>query len=201
MAVLPRRRSVMAMQAVVTFESVYGNTRAIADAVAEGLRDACEVTVGSYDQLDSAKVAAAELVVVGAPTHMHGLPTSLSRRMAAKASEEDGVALDPSANAEPGIRSWLSEQSGDGRAAAAFDTRADKSPALTGSAARGIGKRLRRRGFELAADPESFFVDDAEGPLAEGELDRARDWGRALVSSIGSTLERTARASDAMRPG
>ena len=181
------------MQAVVTFESIYGNTRAIADAVGEGLRDGCEVTVGSYDQLDAAKLEAAELLVVGAPTHMHGLPTSLSRRMAAKGSEEDGVALDPSAKAEPGIRSWLSERSGDGRAAAAFDTRADKSPALTGSAARGIGKRLRRRGFELAADPESFFVDDAEGPLAEGELERAREWGRTLASSSPSTLQKTSR--------
>jgi Flavodoxin domain len=181
------------MRALVIFESVYGNTRAVAEAVAEGLRESGEVTVSSHDQVDPAALAAADVLVVGAPTHMHGLPTSLSRRMAAKASEEDGVPLDPSATAEPGIRSWLSEQAGDGRAAAAFDTRADKSPALTGSAARGIGRRLRRRGFELAAEPESFFVDDAEGPLAEGELDRAREWGRALAARTGSTLEETSR--------
>ena len=124
---------------------------------------------------------------------MHGLPTSLSRKMAAKGSEEEGVPLDPSATADPGIRSWLSEQGGDGRAAAAFDTRIDKSPALTGSAARGIAKRLRGRGFELAAAPESFFVDDAEGPLAEGEIERARAWGRTLASSITSNLEETSR--------
>jgi Flavodoxin len=181
------------MQALVIFESIYGNTRAIAEAVAEGLRESGEATVRSHDQIDPADLSAADVLVVGAPTHMHGLPTNFSREMAAKASEEEGAPLDPCATAEPGIRSWLSEQSGDGRAAAAFDTRADKSPALTGSAARGIGKRLRRRGFQLGTDPESFFVDDAEGPLADGELERARDWGRTLANSITSSREETSR--------
>ena len=96
-------------------------------------------------------------VVVGAPTHMHGLPTSLSRKMAAQASEEEGGPLDPGATAGPGIRSWLSEQSGDGRSAAAFDTRADGRPALTGSAARGIAKRLRKRGFEWSSSPKASW--------------------------------------------
>jgi hypothetical protein len=181
------------MRALVTFESVYGNTRAIAEAVGEGLGALGEVTVASHDQLAHEDVGGAELLVVGAPTHMHGLPTSFSRKMAAKASEEEGVALDPSATAEPGIRGWLAEQSGEGRAAAAFDTRADKNPALTGSAARGIGKRLRRRGFELAVDPESFFVDDAEGPLADGELERAREWARTLAARTAARTAETVR--------
>ena len=181
------------MRAIVTFESVYGDTRAIAEAVGEGLAALHEVKVASYDQLAREDVERADLVVVGAPTHMHGLPTSLSRKMAAKGSEEEGVPLDPSATAEPGIRSWLSELAGDGRAAAAFDTRIDKSPALTGSAARGIGKRLRRRGCELVVEPESFFVDDAEGPLADGELERARAWGQTVASQLSAASEGTAR--------
>lgn len=180
------------MRALVTFESVYGNTRSIAEAVGEGLGALGDVTVASHDQLSREVVEGADLLVVGAPTHMHGLPTSFSRKMAAKASEEEGVSLDPCATADPGIRSWLAEQSGDGRAAAAFDTRADKNPALTGSAARGIGKRLRRRGFELAVDPESFFVDDAEGPLAEGELERAREWGRTIAAQLPAGVTETA---------
>jgi hypothetical protein len=181
------------MRALVTFESVYGNTRAIAEAVGEGLRPIGEVSVVSQDDLTPQLTAEAELVVVGAPTHMHGLPTSFTRKMAAKASEEEGVEVDPSAEAGPGIRTWLSEQSGEGRAAAAFDTRADKNPALTGSAARGIAKRLRRAGFELTAEPESFFVDDAEGPLADGEVDRARDWGAAVARQATSGREEVQR--------
>src|SRR5262245_25608365 len=145
------------MEALVAFESIYRNTRAVAEAVAEGLGRLGDVTVRSHDQLDAAELAAADVVVVGAPTHMHGLPTSLSRKMAAQGAEEEDVALDPSAAAEPGIRRRLSECSGDGRLGAAFDTRIDKHPALTGSAARGIARRLRRRGFRLAVEPESFF--------------------------------------------
>lgn len=181
------------MRALVTFESVYGNTRAIAEAVGDGLGELGEVTVESHDEVDAAAAQRADLVVVGSPTHMHGLPTSLSRKMAAQAGEEEGVTLDPSATAGAGTRTWLSQQSGDGRAAAAFDTRIDKSPALTGSAARGIAKRLRRRGFELAVDPESFFVEDAEGPLAAGELERAREWGRAVAGRLAQRSEEPVR--------
>lgn len=181
------------MRAVITFESIYGNTRAVAEAVAEGLRPLGDVSVVSHDEADPAAVAGADLLVVGAPTHMHGLPTSLSRKMAAQASEEEGVPLDPSATAGPGIRGWLSEQSGDRHSAAAFDTRADCSPTLTGSAARGIAKRLRRRGFDIVPEPESFFVEDAEGPLADGELERARAWGSVIAEQLRTTSKETLR--------
>ena len=72
------------MRAVITFESIYGNTRAVAEAVAAGLSSAGEVSVVSHHEADPAVVADADLVVVGAPTHMHGLPTSFSRKMAAQ---------------------------------------------------------------------------------------------------------------------
>ena len=73
---------------------------------------------------------------------------------------------------------------GEGRRAAAFDTRIDKPPALVGSAARRIAKRLERRGFELLAPPESFFVLDADGPLADGELERAAGWAAGLAETF-----------------
>jgi hypothetical protein len=79
-----------------------------------------------------------------------------------------------------------------GTAAAAFDTRADKSPWLTGAASRGIAKRLRRRGYEVLST-ESFLVEDSEGPLVEGELERARAWGADLPSRSG---RRQARPCD-----
>ncbi len=79
------------------------------------------------------------------------------------------------------MRAWLRDlPRAPGRKAAAFDTRLDKSPWITGVAARGIGKRLARRGYDVVAT-ESFLVDDAEGPLADGELDRARAWGARLA--------------------
>jgi len=116
---------------------------------------------------------------------MHGMSTSLSRRMAVEGAKEDGAdTLEPSAAEGPGLRSWLRElPTSKGALAAAFDTRLDKPPAVTGVAARGIWRRLRHRGYEVLSS-ESFLVQDAEGPLADGELDRARAWGAQLAEQI-----------------
>jgi hypothetical protein len=111
----------------------------------------------------------------------------MSRKQAAQAAEEEeDVGVEPGAADGPGLRKWLAERSGDGMRAAAFDTRMDRSAVVTGAAARGIARRLRRRGYEVLAEPESFLVEDSEGPLAEGELDRARAWGESFVELVGA---------------
>jgi hypothetical protein len=69
---------------------------------------------------------------------------------------------------------------GDGMCAAAFDTRIDKPRVLTGSAAKGIARRLRRHDFDVVGEPESFVVADTAGPVVQGELERATAWGRSL---------------------
>lgn len=172
------------MNAVVVYESIYGNTRQVAEAVAEGLGGANALAV--HDA--GASAADADLLIVGGPTHMHGLATSLSRRMAVEAAKEDGhAAVEPRAAEEPGLRRWLHDlPKRDHARAAAFDTRIDKSPTVTGMAARGIARRLRRRGYEVI-ESESFLVEDAEGPLEEGELDRARAWGSELARRLSGT--------------
>jgi flavorubredoxin len=101
------------MTAVVVYESIYGNTRAIAEAIAEGLAPLGEVEVRAVHEAGSVDVA--EVLVVGGPTHMHGLTSSISRRAAVKAGEEDGVAIERGAGEERGLRQWLAELSGDGR--------------------------------------------------------------------------------------
>jgi hypothetical protein len=53
---------------------------------------------------------------------------------------------------------------------------------LTGSAAKTMARKLRHLGYEIVVEPESFFVDDTEGPLKEGELERAQLWGAELLS-------------------
>ena len=67
---------------------------------------------------------------------------------------------------------------------AAFDTRAKKPVLLVGSAARGIARRMRERAYTPAVEPESFFVEGTPGPLEEGELERAQEWGRRLASEV-----------------
>ena len=169
------------MSAVVVYESVYGNTRAIADAIAEVLGARA---VPMHEAAGAAE--GADLLVVGGPTHMHGLATERSRQMAASAAHEDGgVSVEPGATEGPGLRRWLHELPDTaGARAASFDTRLDKSPWVTGVASRGIAKRLRRHGYEVIGS-ESFLVEDSEGPLEDGELERARAWAGELAASSG----------------
>lgn len=170
------------MNAIVIYESVYGNTRAVAEAIAEGLGGAEVVPVSKADEAPQA-----ELIVVGGPTHMHGLTSARSRHVAVEAAHEDGEHVEPEAADEPGLRPWLRElPSINGGRAATFDTRLDKAPWFTGLASRGIARRLRHHAYEVIAS-ESFLVADTEGPLADGELDRARAWGAVLAQSLTRT--------------
>jgi len=181
----------LTMDAIVVYESVFGNTRAIAEAIAEGL--------GSVPVLPVAEAAKPRdtvgLLVVGGPTHMHGLSTARSRRLAAEGSHEDGAGhVDPCATEEPGLRSWLRDLTPtSAQCAAAFDTRLDKSPWVTGVAARGIARRMQHRGLNVVAT-ESFLVENSEGPLVQGELDRARAWGATLARSVAATAEHPVEA-------
>jgi len=169
------------VKVVVAYESMYGNTRQIAEAIADGLGKA---EVVSVNHGDSSAAGDADALVVGGPTHMHGMASRMSRKGTGEAAKEEDIELEPGAADGPGLRKWLTDLAGDGKRAAAFDTRIDKSPMLTGAASRGIAKRLKRAGCDLLADPESFFVEDSEGPLADGELDRAKTWGAELAKQL-----------------
>ncbi len=161
------------MRAVVAYESWFGNTGALAEAVADELRIDHDVTLVSVDE-PPPSLDGVDLVVVGAPTHVHGLSSTYSRRAAL---QQKGEEREPG----PGARGWLAElPPGKGRRAAAFDTRIDKPVVLVGSAGRTLARRLSRKGFELVAPAESFFVRDSEGPLEDGELERARAWARRV---------------------
>lgn len=170
------------MRAVVVYESMFGNTHVIATNVAEGLRRIHEVTLVPVAKVTPELVAGADLLVVGAPTHMHGLPSAGSRRMAVRAAAKkgSGLTLDPHAGG-PGMRAWLTSVSrGTGPAlAAVFDTRLGGPAPATGCASHGISRRLRRHGYRLIATPESFLVGPDE-VLLDGENIRARRWGTAL---------------------
>ena len=173
------------MQIVVVYESIYGNTAAVAQAIAEGLQALGDVDVRAVGD----EAIAADMLVVGAPTHAHGLPSSMTRKAietAAEDAEAKGEPLDYQPTA--GIRKFLDRlPEGNGAAMACFDTRFDTSRILTGSAAKTMAHKLARRGYRIVAEPESFFVLDSEGPLKDGELDRARRWGASLGATAGAS--------------
>ena len=166
------------MRSVVVCESWFGNTRQVARAVADELARHGEVTIVAVSE-EIHDLEEVDLLVVGAPTHVHGMSSSMSRKSAIEQSGRHDV--EPG----PGARGWFESLPDDlhGKAAA-FDTRIEKSPMLTGSAAKGIAKRLRQHGLDLVAEPESFFVLDTGGPLKEGELERAGYWAQDLVASV-----------------
>ena len=179
------------MRAVVVYESMYGNTHVVADHIAAGLRPSFEVVVLSVDDADDGALADADLLVVGGPTHVHGMTSNSSRKAAVEAAEkDDDLELDPDAEG-PGLRDWLGDLTKrDGARAAAFDTRIDAPAALTGRASKGIARRLRKHGFELVADPESFLVDK-QNHLLDGEQDRAQAWGASVAALVDQPSSRT----------
>lgn len=171
------------MRAIVIYESMYGNTRQIAESIAEGLSAAADTAVVPVSKLAPDTVAGADLIVVGGPTHMLGLSGPGSRRMAVSAARKPGSGLSVEDGAEgPGLREWLTSTRGRG-AAVAFDTRLHAR--LGGRASVRIGRRLRRSGYDLVARPESFYVSKAN-TLEPGELERARSWGGNLLRTVGA---------------
>ena len=173
------------MRALVIYESMYGNTHVVASNIADGLRGTYEVTLVPVAGATANLLAEADLLVVGAPAHMHGMATASSRQAArnATAKPENGLTLDPDAGG-PALRDWLSGLAGGHALAAAFDTRLAGAPALTGRASRGISRLLRQHAYHLIAPPESFLVTKLD-TLVDGESSRARRWGEALAAAAG----------------
>ena len=168
------------MRAIVVYESMFGNTHEVAERIGDGLRPSFEVEVMSVADAIAAGAPVADLVVVGGPTHAHGMSRSASRSAAAEQAEQDPeLDLEPDA-ADAGLRDWLRTlPRTDTSLAAAFDTRVDGPQAITGHASKGISKRLAKHGFRLLTDGESFLVD-RHNRLLDGEAERAQEWGEAV---------------------
>lgn len=169
------------MRSVVVYESMFGNTHEVAERIAEALEELGEVRLASTKDITPAQVADVALLVVGGPTHLHGMTSKASRRSAERRADEDPTIDLDEAVGGPGLRNWIGHvPHGEGRFFAAFDTRANRHEMLTGSAARGIARRLHHHGYHELIDHESFVLDDP-GPMTEDELQRVREWGRALA--------------------
>jgi Flavodoxin len=173
------------MKIVVVYESMFGNTKTVAVAIAEGLGEAGEVKIGTVDELSPDDARDAGLIVAGGPTHAHGM---------AKPNAHESLASDDSYReyghvlpGEENLRNWLEQLPEDHAKAAAFDTRYDRPMLLTGSAAKKIASILKSKGHSLV-EVQSFFVAGVGGPLADGERERALAWGRELAAQGSATV-------------
>ena len=159
-------------RALIVVESCFGNTRAIAEAVAAGLIEGgVEAQMVDVAQAPGALPEDLDLLVLGAPTHNRRLPTTTTR---AKAREQAA-----SGEASPGIGEWLETVAIPASIdAAAFDTVISKGW-LSGSAAKTLQRRQGRRTVSV----RSFVVTASKGPLATGQETDAHSWGRELADS------------------
>lgn len=171
-----------AAHAYVVYESLWGNTEAVARAVAEGLGSArsggvslTDVEHAAHDVPDDV-----DLVVIGGPTHAFSMTRPNTRESAVKQGA-------PASRASSGIREWVEDASGPAKVSVAtFDTRVATARHFPGSAARSAAKSVRKHHLGRVVDTCSFYVENVDGPLLDGELQRARAWGADLAARVDS---------------
>jgi flavorubredoxin len=169
------------MRALVVYESMFGNTQAVASAVAQGL--SARMDVDLVEVAEAPTSVDADLVVAGGPTHAFSMSRPNTRQSAAE--QAGGREL---VSRRRGLREWLDEAGSAlrGIPVATFDTKVMKVR-LSGSAARSAQKRLRRFGARIVSPAHNFNVLGTAGPLGDGELERARQWGAELAGLCGGT--------------
>jgi len=170
-AMTPRPR------ALIVYESMFGNTEHVAEAVAGGLRQAgLDTELVEISSAPTDLDPDLDLLVVGGPTHAF----SLSRPQTRAEAVRQGA---PAERAELGLREWLQQAHLDhagGPILAAFDTRVTKVRWLPKAAGPSAVRLAHKHGLREIGKPVGFLVEDLQGPLLEGELDRAAAWGRQL---------------------
>ncbi len=159
------------MKAMVAYDSMFGNTRKIAEAIGEALGPQEDVEIVQVGEVKPEQLAGLTLLIVGSPTQRFS-PTGATTRFL-KGIPKNGL---------------------EGVKVAAFDTRFPESQIeririlaffvrIFGYAAKPIADRLEGRGGELAVPPEGFYVSDTKGPLLDGELERAADWAKQIIAA------------------
>ena len=171
------------MKVVIVFESMFGNTAALAGEVMAGLVDAgADVALADVGSAADEVLQGCDLLVLAAPTHSLTLSRPESR---AEAVSKGG---DP-AHSAVGLREWLTTlvaalpPTAPPPSIAVFDTRVMKARHWPGSAARSVARILWKSGYAVV-DRETFYVEGITGPVSTGEHDRARSWGRGLARSV-----------------
>jgi len=159
------------MKALVVYESMFGNSRSVAEAIAVGLGEYVEVQLVPVADAPADPGPDVDLIVAGGPTHAFSMSRPSTRQDAVR---RGAVGVDT----EVGLREWLGHlPEGNGARLVTFDTKIRHAP---GGAARRGAREAAAHGYAAPARWMSFFVRDYAGPLADGESDRAREWGRSL---------------------
>ena len=145
------------MNTLIIYDSQFGNTERIAKAIANTLSEFGQARAIPVNQMQPTELREADLLILGCPTQAW-------RPTPAMQSFLENISPEPMRN----------------QMLACFDTRFRKPRWMTGSAAEGIARKLRKMRVEPVVPPESFFVNGTQGPLESGEGERAAKWALML---------------------
>jgi flavodoxin I len=150
------------MNSMVIYDSTFGNTEQIARVIADRLGEHGTVKLMRSDEAASLDLKEMDLLVIGCPIHRQRMTPAVGALLAN-----------------------IPRRSLKGRAAAAFDTRYRLNWFLSNfTAAQEIASKLKRTGASLIVPPEGFIVTGREGPLEEGELERAAQWAEKIIEQF-----------------
>lgn len=151
------------MKSLVLYDSVYGNTEKVARAISKFLR----AEIVNVADANPSKLHNYELIIVGSPVH--------------------------GGRASPAMQEFIKkipDNSLKGIKVTAFDTRISPEGKkfwlrllmkMLGFAAERLANDLTKKGGILLIKPQGFIVKDKEGPLQEGELEKAVEWVKNIT--------------------
>lgn len=163
------------MKALIIYDSAFGNTEQIAQAVGGAIGSPDDVKVLRVGDVKPDHLVGINLLILGSPTQRFRPLPSISNML-------NGIPQNSLVSVK----------------VAAFDTRLtieeiNKTPVLaffvrlsgdSAYAAKHIAIQLKKKGGQLIVPPEGFFVEGMEGPLVEGELERAKEWAKQISAKI-----------------
>lgn len=158
------------MKTLVVFDSVHGNTEKIALVIGKGLEGSGEVRIAKINEVDPQYLDEYSLVIAGSPTHA-GNPTPTTKEFIGKIpagglKNVNVTAFDTGIPAEGKsffLRMFLK---------------------ILGYAAPRLAKSLEGKGGKLVIPAKGFFVIGREGPLQEGEEEKAVAWAKAVLEAV-----------------
>ncbi|NIS83302.1 MAG: nitric oxide synthase [Anaerolineales bacterium] len=150
------------MNTLVVYFSKFGHTQKVAETIAEEIESVGPVRLLSSDQIMASDLENVDLLVMGSPTHRMNLPEAVRP-----------------------VFERLPKRILRGKPVAVFDTSYKMSPILERfTAAKKLAQKLRKLGGKRIVPPETFYVEGREGPLYDGEIERAREWSRIILERL-----------------